>query len=289
MCQINNYNFSDLMTSIFCKSLVVVRPRSSSLSCIAALHTLTRSLSSPSVRHYSSFDTMRQQAPPSRSQQSQQQSPQPPTDFITSTAPPKRSAGSTSSGSAKKPAAPAANKEQTLPFVGVQLSNEQVLRAVIDQSSVPTLLVAVIGSDSGSMQFLTFLEQLAESKYAQRLRVVSVDVDALPEFADMLRIESVPTIVAMVNGKQVATFGPVPPPELEKFLNKLVELGPPTDEQLDSMQAIDAAFSLLATKKFDQVSDNAKERQIFQLSFLFCFVFIILFRRQRNLSSSTRL
>ena len=55
------------------------------------------------------------------------------------------------------------------------------------------MLVAMARDDPNCTNFIAALERAAtDEKFARRVRVAFVDVDAQPEFAEALRVESIP-------------------------------------------------------------------------------------------------
>ena len=71
------------------------------------------------------------------------------------------------------------------------------------------------------------LEELAD-EYEGRLKIGKLDVDANPQIASLLRIQSIPTMVLFAGGQPVeAVQGALPKEALERFLSKHVGAAPP--------------------------------------------------------------
>lgn len=70
-----------------------------------------------------------------------------------------------------------------------------------------------------------------------KVKLVKVDIDANPAYAEQLRVQSIPAVFAFVDGKPVDGFmGALPESEVRTFVDKLAKLGPggpsPIDEAL---------------------------------------------------------
>jgi len=87
--------------------------------------------------------------------------------------------------------------------------------------------------------------EAAVKKLGGRVKMVKVDVDRNQAIAGQLRVQSIPTVYAFMNGQPVDGFqGALPPSEIEAFVNKIADLGGEPDNGLDD--AIDAAEAMLA-------------------------------------------
>lgn len=89
------------------------------------------------------------------------------------------------------------------------------------------------------------LEELAD-EYEGRLKIAKLDVDANPQIASLLRIQSIPTMVLFNGGQPVdAVQGALPKEALQRFLSKHVSATPPGEQPVrispeDLKQLIDA-------------------------------------------------
>jgi thioredoxin 1 len=73
---------------------------------------------------------------------------------------------------------------------------------------------------SSCRQLVPVLGQLA-SEFAERLMVVTVDVDEQPEIAEAYGIPGIPTLVLFRNGQRVAQkHGPLPKEKLSRWLEQ---------------------------------------------------------------------
>ena len=69
------------------------------------------------------------------------------------------------------------------------------------------------------------------------VKLVKVDVDKNPRIAAQLRVQSIPTVYAFVDGQPVDAFmGAVPDSELKAFIDRLT--GPPAPSDLDELLAL---------------------------------------------------
>ncbi|MGE5564916.1 MAG: thioredoxin [Parcubacteria group bacterium] len=69
------------------------------------------------------------------------------------------------------------------------------------------------------------------------VKLVKIDVDKNPSFAGQLRVQSIPTVYAFVNGQPVDGFmGALPDSQVKQFVEKLV--GPPPASDIDQLIAM---------------------------------------------------
>ncbi len=77
-----------------------------------------------------------------------------------------------------------------------------------------------------------------------RVKMVKVNVDENPQVSQQLRIQSIPTVYAFVDGQPVDGFqGALPPSEIKTFVDKIVALAPEADGGL--ADAVAAAQEML--------------------------------------------
>ncbi len=77
-----------------------------------------------------------------------------------------------------------------------------------------------------------------------RVKMVKVNVDENPQVSQQLRIQSIPTVYAFVDGQPVDGFqGALPPSEIKAFVDKIVALAPEADGGL--ADAVAAAQEML--------------------------------------------
>ena len=68
---------------------------------------------------------------------------------------------------------------------------------------------------------------------AGRFVLAKIDIDANPELAQAFRVQSIPSVLALVGGKLADGFqGALPEPELDTFLARIAPAGTPPGEQL---------------------------------------------------------
>ena len=97
--------------------------------------------------------------------------------------------------------------------------------AVIDQSSTVPVVIDLWATWCGPCKQLSpILEKLA-AEYAGRWVLAKIDVDAEQRLAAAFGVQSIPTVVAVINGQPVPMFqGAVPEPQLRQVLDELLRL-----------------------------------------------------------------
>lgn len=97
--------------------------------------------------------------------------------------------------------------------------------AVIDQSQTVPVVIDLWATWCGPCKQLSpVLEKLA-AEYAGRWVLAKIDVDAEQRLAAAFGVQSIPTVVAVINGQPVPMFqGAVPEPQLRQVLEELLRL-----------------------------------------------------------------
>ncbi len=115
---------------------------------------------------------------------------------------------------------------------------------VIEASKTQPVIVDFWATWCGPCKQLTPNLEKAVRAAQGKVKLVKIDVDKNPGFAGQLRVQSIPTVYAFVDGKPVDAFmGAVPESELKAFVDKLLKFAPASeiDEILaDAKEALDA-------------------------------------------------
>jgi putative thioredoxin len=111
---------------------------------------------------------------------------------------------------------------------------------VIEASKVQPVIVDFWATWCGPCKQLTPALEKAVLAAKGKVKLVKIDVDKNPAYAGQLRVQSIPTVYAFVDGQPVDAFmGAVPDSQLKTFIDKLAGAAGPSD--------------------LDQVLDMAKE------------------------------
>ena len=115
---------------------------------------------------------------------------------------------------------------------------------VIEASKIQPVIVDFWATWCGPCKQLTPSIEKAVRAAQGKVKLVKIDVDKNPVFAGQLRVQSIPTVYAFVDGKPVDAFiGAKPESELKSFVDKLLAFAPAseTDEILAyAKEALDA-------------------------------------------------
>ncbi|MDR0592878.1 MAG: tetratricopeptide repeat protein [Bifidobacteriaceae bacterium] len=106
----------------------------------------------------------------------------------------------------------------------VEVDGPEAFQALVDQSAqVPVVVDLWATWCEPCKQLSPVLEELAES-YGGRLLLAKVDVDQNPQIAAAFQVQSVPSVVALVQGRGVPLFnGAVPAATARRFFDELLK------------------------------------------------------------------
>jgi putative thioredoxin len=101
---------------------------------------------------------------------------------------------------------------------------------VIEASKTQPVIVDFWATWCGPCKQLTPSIEKAVRAAQGKVKLVKIDVDKNPVFAGQLRVQSIPTVYAFVDGKPVDAFmGAVPDSQLKAFIDKLLAFAPASE------------------------------------------------------------
>ncbi len=101
---------------------------------------------------------------------------------------------------------------------------------VIEASKIQPVIVDFWATWCGPCKQLTPSLEKAVRAAKGKVKLVKIDVDKDPQFAGQLRVQSIPTVYAFVDGKPVDAFmGAVPDSQLKAFVDKLLAFAPASE------------------------------------------------------------
>ncbi|PZN95581.1 MAG: thioredoxin [Alphaproteobacteria bacterium] len=122
-------------------------------------------------------------------------------------------------------------------------SDASFMADIVEASKVQPVIVDFWATWCGPCRTLTPMLEKAVRAAEGKVKLVKIDVDANPAYAGQLRVQSIPTVYAFVDGKPVDGFqGAVPESQLKAFIEKLSG-GPGINSDVDQLLSL-AAESL---------------------------------------------
>ncbi len=110
---------------------------------------------------------------------------------------------------------------------------------VIEASRVQPVIVDFWATWCGPCKTLGPALEKAVNAAGGKVKLVKIDVDKNPAYAGQLKVQSIPTVYAFVNGQPVDGFmGAVPDSQLKAFIAKLI--GPQGPAEIDAILAMGA-------------------------------------------------
>ena len=124
-------------------------------------------------------------------------------------------------------------------------SDASFVADVIEASKTQPVIVDFWATWCGPCRQLTPAIEKAVMAAKGAVKLVKIDVDKNPGFAGQLRVQSIPTVYAFVDGKPVDGFtGAVPESELKAFIARLSAQGPAASPVADMLAMAKEALDL---------------------------------------------
>ena len=118
-------------------------------------------------------------------------------------------------------------------------SDASFMADVIEASKVQPVIVDFWATWCGPCRQLTPAIEKAVMAAKGAVKLVKIDVDKNPAYAGQLKVQSIPTVYAFVDGKPVDGFmGAVPDSQLKAFIDRLAGEAPPSE--IDELLAMGA-------------------------------------------------
>jgi putative thioredoxin len=122
-------------------------------------------------------------------------------------------------------------------------------RDVIEESRHQPVLVDFWAPWCGPCRQLGPMIEKVVTEAKGRVKLVKMNIDEHPEYAGQMGIQSIPAVVAFVNGQPADGFmGAVPESQIRQFIDKIAGPGGADDGEAEIAAALEQAVALLAEK-----------------------------------------
>ena len=122
-------------------------------------------------------------------------------------------------------------------------------RDVIEESKKQPVLVDFWAPWCGPCRQLTPMIERVVKEAGGRVKLVKMNIDDHPEYAGQMGIQSIPAVVAFVNGRPADGFmGAIPESQIRQFIDKIAGAAPGDDQAEAIAETLAQAGELLAAR-----------------------------------------